>query len=473
MHSTRREAIAPRTTRACDRCYAIKARCQKPQCLAACVRCSRLGFECLNVRPAKKAGRAPRCPLPRPRLGSQAEETSGENAMGSSCSDLAPVLCRDPSPVDDLAPRARDLVYDLLTNDDVYDQVWVGPSFWESHRKALLSHYHRSGSTLHDAFLACALSWPTLFESSGRHGSEADASFQYASSASERLREFRVWNNHTASECLMLGSLVLTFTYWSKVPDIHTTCRQTLRLIKPFYESTLGFDDYDGSISLSSLIITELFDCLLRGLDPTFRYCHVLAPEAPPDRHLGLCTCLLPYIFDVCKINSNLRLGHYRNPPEFLEAVNPVEEAVEDWQPLIPKGFFSDFTSIEVAHMLCQAQVMRLCTLLIIYRLKYPFGVNDKMARVMAMTILTQIESTSLATKKAMNFITLPVLVACFEMNDKRERERWYNCLPCLIHHSERFDTYIQSLLGSFWTLRDVNAPILWCNLGEFLSPIL
>ncbi|KAL6404342.1 hypothetical protein AUP68_13732 [Ilyonectria robusta] len=466
-------------TRACDRCHAIKERCQWTKASRDCARCCRLGFECQSLRPLKKAGRPPRAALPR-KMASARRETDNVNKaaivesldMGHLLSALYPSVTRSLSQFNDLSFEDQRLIQQVIFDDDAMNTFVLGPSFWEMHRGLLISHFVVSRHTLKDAFLAMGKCWNKLTDRPSEQKVQSDAYNRHASSALARLQQFQVHDSHGVSECLILAGMIVSYAYCSSVSDVSTVCNQALGLIKPSYESgsNLGSDDL---VFLTCMIVPELVHCLLHGSVPTLRFRPILESRPSVDRYMGLSTPLLPYFYDLCELGNALAHADDNDIHQVLEALDPIESAVLSWQPQIPDKFCSDFTTIEVAHILCQVQVMRLAALLIIHRLRFPFGCNDKPAETMAACILTQLEVTYLTTKKPVVAVGLPVLVAYLNIQDSAERDRWYSRIPDMVGYTPPFAAYYQCLISSFWTARDVLESIPWYNIGSVLSPLV
>ncbi|KAF7555399.1 hypothetical protein G7Z17_g2251 [Cylindrodendrum hubeiense] len=467
------------TSRACDRCHALKERCQWPQGPRECIRCCRLGFECESLRPLKKAGRPPRAELQRRAIltsracgDARNERGVGSLDMRNFSSVLRPSVARSLSEFSDLSGEDQHLIQQVMFDDDAMNTFVLGPSFWEVHRGHLISHFLVSKHSLKDAYLALAHCWTGAADSPGEDKAKTDAYHLHASSALMRLRQFQVHNSHGVSECLLLAGLIVSFANRSSVSDVSTVCNQALSLVKPSYESGSDFGP-EELVFLTCLIIPELIHCLLHGTIPTLRFRPALASKPTVDRYLGLCAPLLPYFYDLCELGNALSYADEDDVCQVLEALDPVESAVLSWQPQMPVGFCSDFTTLEVTHILCQAQVMRLAALLIIHRLRFPFGTNDKPAQIMAACILTQLEMTYSATKKAVVSVILPVLAAYLNIDDEAERDKWYLRIPDIIGYSPPLAAYYQSLISSFWTTRDVLESIAWYNIGDVLSPLV
>ncbi|KAH7121640.1 hypothetical protein EDB81DRAFT_814172 [Dactylonectria macrodidyma] len=461
--------------RSCDRCHALKEKCQQRQG-AACARCDRLGFECLNRRPTKKAGRPPRsAKLKQTTPGSSPlSDASGDSSkddrrlypVSPSSSLGRPIIPRCLPTINNLTSADHRLIQQMLFDDAGADYFLLGPSFVQSHLELLISHLVTSQSVLKDAFLAVAC---TLQEQSDLVNTEPTtvrSGYVHACSALKRLREYQVQSKHGVSECLALGALVLSFAHCSTATDAPAIASRTLALIKESYETKPDFSHQD-LVFMSCIILPEIFECLIHGSVPTVRYRVVKGSEKYVDRYIGLTSPLLPHLYDICELSNAISLGDNEDMSEILKALELVDQQVTAWRPDIPSDFFTRFTAVEVSHMLCQAQVMRLGCNLIIHRLKFPFGLNNGPAAALAMSILTQLDMTRAATNKRILSTSIPLIAACFELQKASDREIWHSRIPELIGYSPGFAEDVQNLVSSFWNARDTVDCLSWYNVGH------
>ncbi|KAF5011310.1 hypothetical protein FDECE_2560 [Fusarium decemcellulare] len=472
-----------RPRRSCDRCHALKERCfwQQDKSTAAaqaagCARCSRLGFECVVKRPSKRPGR--------PRLSAKpiwvtaltnnfADDSSmsKQNGKDPKClivhSDSV-VFCNF-SHLDDLTFSEKQLVQNLLFSDAILDRFLIGSSFWEQHRKLLISHFTFSQHILKDAFLAVALACKQ-HSATELPKSDFTEAYKYASSALEQLRKYPIPSKQHISECLALGAIIITFTYYcSTEPNAMPTCNRTLGLVKEIYESSNDLSE-DDLVFMSCLILPELPSCMMRGSLPTLRFRCLPKSSHHVDRYAGLSYPLLPHFYDICRLNNALSHASPEDRHGILEAVNQVEQRVAGWQPQIPPGFINKFSATEVSRMLCQTQVMKMGAMLLIYRLRHPFGTNTEPALVMATTILTQLDLTQAATGTSNSYCLLPLIAACFEIKNQAQRQFWLPEIPRLGGFSSGLSHHVQGLIWTVWKAIDDVKAMNWYDIENILS---
>ncbi|KAI1354741.1 hypothetical protein F5Y01DRAFT_302403 [Xylaria sp. FL0043] len=477
---TNSEADPPR---ACDRCHAIKERCEWVANQSQCERCLRLKHVCETVRPKGRAGRKPGVQGKQLLLGvhSTRKNRSGrihDQRTLSVWTDFQKIhrrgdLATIPKYVPDFelghVPESdQRLIRHFLFDDRLFNMFSVGSSFGEQARGQIIPHLLSSKPTFLDGLLACAMSWTGAIGHDQANPRRLTACYRYASSAIAILTSLEVSDFQTMVDCLMLGALVSTFAVKLRLPDILAICSRTLGLIEPIYVvSNPARAEFRGF--LCCVITWELRACLFSCKMPTLRFRPPL--EAYADRHAGLSATLLPLLYDICKLSHMIALDETRHT-DILEELGVVEKSVRLWQPRVPEDLATRFDTIEVAHMLCHAQVMQKAALLVIHRLRCPFGVNDGPAQVLSMSILSQIEMTSTVTKQPVRGIDIALMAACIELKGS-ERRRWHSNIPKFSGYSPEFGQHVQNVLSSYWVLIDTFDKISWNSLVSSGAPFL
>ncbi|KAK5997656.1 hypothetical protein PT974_00011 [Cladobotryum mycophilum] len=475
--------------RSCDRCHAVKERCYWALHEVQCERCARLQLVCQINRPLRRPGRPRRLPSPSSQSRSHFDEITSN--QGHSTLSSAPGGHRTATSQSDrwrevviaagvVLPSELQLLDQSLFQNEFMEQFILGPSFCEEHRKYLISHFLDSTVFLKDAYLACALSWdgdePSL-SSTPENEQPASKAYQYASSALSTLGSFEVKDMQDLSVCLVLGAVVHTFAIRLRASDVLTICRQTLNLIKAVYNSPSTRHISSDSIGfLTCLILTETAESLLSCSVPTIQFKLPLSEPAYVDRYVGICTTLLPLFYDLGKLSNDMLrerkergVSHNLLLTTMAESLGALELTIRNWRPSVPDGFAERFTSTEVAHMLCQAQVMQTTALLIIHRLQYSFGSKEDKVLAMSFNILTQLELTFIATRKMVPCVDLPIVVSCMELQDEEERARWLCNISPISRYSEPFHNRICQILSAVWEARRHSAELHWYQLGDVI----
>ncbi|PHH90781.1 hypothetical protein CDD83_2672 [Cordyceps sp. RAO-2017] len=453
----------------CDRCHASKERCCRTPGRAQCERCARLRYACQSDRPHRNPGR------PRRDAGAERAPSSSSSSSSSSGSSIVqsrgspptteridtrgPVLERSLSVNGDLSgPELR--LLDRALADKFNEQFLLGPGFCEAHRRCLASHLFSFKPVLKDAFLAVALAWED-------DGGRLDDGFRRASAALASLCSFQVRNRDDVSVCLLLGGVILTFAYKVRVRDVRAICSQTLNLVKPVYDLGCVSPHLEGASFLYELAMSDMAECLFRTSAPTLRI------RPPPtttqvDSLVGLCVGLLPHLYDLCELSHAMR--HGAAAADVAQPLLALELAIRGWRPRLADALDDRFSASEVAHLICQAQVMRIAALIVLHRLRYPFWCQDEAALALAYSILSLLDMTLLTTGSAPRSVDLALSIACLELHEADERACWLRNLSPTGRYSTPFFERTKQMLDEVWAARRVYPNLYWYNLGDILK---
>ncbi|KAK6823021.1 hypothetical protein PG987_014566 [Apiospora arundinis] len=447
--------------RACDRCHAVKERCDWPADDAQCVRCLRLGHCCKTIRRERRPGRKPGV-------------RRHEHAHGTR--ERCPVQVATPSNFistlgQDVSASDQQLVERFLAQNRLLDIFSVGSTFGNEVRRQVFPRLVLSRATLLDSFLVCVISWADNIEAFTR--SRLGECFRHASSALATLASLEVTDIPTMADCLILGAMVSSFAMRLRLHDVLPIARRTLGLIEPMYTTASSNAQRQSvpGVLLSCVVMWELRACLFSCTMPTLRFRP--PAEVYADRHVGLCATLLPLLYDICKLSHVIAHRPDMDASDVQDELLELECFNRQWQPTMPDEFDVHFGGTDVAHMLCQAQVMRLAMLLLIHRLQHPFGTNEGgVAQTLATAILTQLEMTFVATKQHVRCTDLPLLVACLELKGK-ERARWLIDIPAYAGFSPEYGSHVQAVLVSLWAGMDSSTLMTWCDMVKSGVPFL
>ncbi|KAJ6441520.1 amidase [Purpureocillium lavendulum] len=457
--------------RSCDRCHTLKERCQRIPSASKCDRCDRLHLPCLSNRPIKRPGRRPR-PYHHlratPKTPSSTASTvslptpPAEDKDGGKDRDKWLALCSGLTMLADAAPVDDDVhVMQRILSDDFLQQ-FVLPSFCEAHRETLVSQFFAARPVVKDAYVACAISMPGPGEDVNAPLDDVRLAISYrrASAAVAALRDVRVKGVHDVPLCLAVGGALLTFAYRVGGSDALAICTNVLSMAKDLYEAKGGAISADLGF-LTCLVLTETSECLLSGKVPTLR---LRPPPASVDRYVGLFQTLMPYYYDICELSSDMS----RNPGlDTTERLDALERDVRSWLPDMPEGFINHYSAVEVSRMTCQANVMQTAALLILHRLRHPYGTEQGAAQAMSTSILRQLDVTRLITGQAPRCIDLALLVACLEVEDEAERWQHLRDVSSIGIYSGLFRKRVAGLISRAWAARRIYSPFYWHDLGS------
>ncbi|KAI0543917.1 hypothetical protein F4679DRAFT_566846 [Xylaria curta] len=467
--------------RACDRCHAVKERCEWIPNVKQCERCLRLQHACETVRPKGRPGRKPgvrgkrMSPVTRSARRISSDKTDDERlstlwAERRMQRNRVATVPRSVPGLEfgDLLTDEQHVVRQFLFHSRVLDVFSVNTSFGETARRQVIPQMLLSRATFLDGLLACAISWAGDIDSDPTNPSHLAACYRHASSAIAMLTSLQVENFDTMIDCLMLGALVSTFAIRLRLYDIQAICRRTLGLIEPIY-TVSDPTRPELRIFLTCVILWEIRACIFSCAIPTLRFRP--PPEPYADRHVGFCGTLLPLFYDICKVGH--AVAHCQDNSIDLKELDAIEKSCCQWQPIVPEDLNTRFNAVEVAHMICQAQTMRAAALLVIHRLRHPFGVNDGPAQVLSMSILSQIEMTFNVTKQPVRCTDLPLLVACIELKEETGRQKWFSNIATFAGFSPQFREHVRNALRSYWMAIDTSDKISWDKLVTLGFPFL
>lgn len=449
--------------RACDRCHAIKERCDWRTGGTQCNRCLRLGHCCKTVRQERRPGRKP-----------GARDRRRSDKTRESCSVQESIVSGLVSTLGDgVSVSHLQLIQRFLAQNHLLDIFSVGSTFGDAVRQQVFPRLVLSRATLLDGFLVCVMSWAD--DAGPVTGSRLGDCFRHASSALATLSSLEVTDMPTMADCLILGSMISSFAMRLRLHDVLSICSRTLGLIEPMYAAARSNHAQPQSVPgvlLSCMVMWELRACLFSCAVPTLRFRP--SAEVYADRHVGICATLLPLLYDICKLSCKIaRQATTREAAGTQEELLGLEHSVRQWQPAMPERFNPEYGGTDIAHMLCQAQVMRLAMLLVIHRLRHPFGTSEGgVAQVLATAVLTQLEMTFVATKQHVRCTDLPLLVACLELNGT-ERAKWLVNVAAFAGFSPEYGCHVQTALVSFWSALDRSTTISWSEMVKVGAPFL
>ncbi|KAK8064624.1 hypothetical protein PG994_007262 [Apiospora phragmitis] len=393
--------------RACDRCYELKARCQLVSSAAnKCSRCERLGLDCSTVRPVRPAGRK----VQRRKL-SVPSKLSKEQPE-----DLVAWL----NEVSDLLPEERELLIFLLGRPETLDCYMVCPSFQAAAQQALVAQLSAAFSTVKDAYLAFAIALKQLDPALSR-GTEDIV--RHASSAMATLRSLPVANQQDAALCLTLGAALALSMHSTIGMGVAEICRYCLTATMPFVEKSDISDGHSKSWH-GFMVLLEMMDCLVHRQKPALRL-QIKSSEKGVDRHLGLCSPLLPHYYDICVISHSLASISDMSVLNLLhKQLDAIQTSVEAWRPSHAGPFADQFESADIVNLLAQAKVYRLGALLVSHRLRHAFGEHDEPADIWSKEILAELEIAHQITRRSVRCVTLPFMIAAVEIREPNARDR-------------------------------------------------
>ena len=341
----------------------------------------------------------------------------------------------------------------------------IGPTFHSQHKRALMTQLYSAFPQLKDAFLSCA---PVLASHQNAQLPDAMERFCYskAATAISSFRSLEVSDRHDLPVSLALGVAILTFSLCVSGGETFTLARYALGLIKPYYEMNVTLDSDERSY-LICLLLAETIGCLYKGDVPTLRYQRGQLGDAV-DRYLGVSHSLLAPLYDLCETNHELSHHDGNDCFNTMSSLDSVEALVRRWEPTYPVDFLELYEHDEVVNICTQAKCLRLAILLIVHRLRYPYGIQDESATVLATSILTELELAIQVTEHSVKCTDLCLMAACLEQVDDTSRSQAMEMVDRLLQFSRSFRRMIKRQLRVFWTARDRGDTIHWFHLNRY-----
>ncbi|KAJ2996298.1 hypothetical protein NUW58_g1012 [Xylaria curta] len=437
---------------ACDRCYELKARCARASTAVSCARCERLDLVCSTVRPVRPAGRRlQKRTLPAPATPSKESEISAwlENVPG-------------------LLPEERELLVFLLGRPENIDCYVVCPRFQVAAQQSLVAQLLVALPTVKDAYLACA---SALKQLDPALSIGTDNSVRHASSALKTLRSLTISSSQDAALCLTLGAALALSVYSTIGVGVADICHYCLTATNPFVENVVS--DRHTEPWHGVLVLLETMDCLCHRRKPTLR----IQPRNSEsvDRHLGLCSPLLPYYYDLCVISHSLaNTADTSVLASVQKRLDGIHTSVEAWIPSHMSHLVGQFETAEIVALLAQAKTYRLGALLVSHRLRHGFGQHDEQADIWSREIMMELEMARRVTERPVRYVTLPFLIAAVELQDPSARNK---ALQSIVDYVDHFSLVIQKAARNFlcrvWNDRDLQITSCWFDSIHKPCPIL
>ncbi|KAI9653320.1 MAG: hypothetical protein M1821_007644 [Bathelium mastoideum] len=362
--------------------------------------------------------------------------------------------------VRDVLPEEKELLMFLLGRSENLEFYVVSPVFRDAEQQSLIASLRSALPVLKDAYLACAGSLKLLHRPDIAMEVDKSATLRHASSAMEILRSLPVENSKDAVLCLILGKALALSVYTVVGSGVADICHHCLRITSPFVNSLTSCADAEPWWSF--LVMFETMDCVVHRRIPTVRI--QLRDLERVDRYLGLCLPLLPYYYDLCVMSHSLV---YTTDASYLvlieEKLSDIHAAVEAWQPSHQGHLVEQFQSADIVNLLAQAKVYRLAALLVSHRLRFTFGQQDIQADIWSKEIMMELKLAQSITKRPMQCVTLPYIVAAIEIRDPSTR---VEALQAVEDYVDRFAPLVQTAVKTFlsrvWRERDLHPAYYW-----------
>jgi hypothetical protein len=173
------------------------------------------------------------------------------------------------------------------------------------------------------------------------------------------------------------------------------------------------------------------------------------------NQHAGLCGSLLPLLYRVCVLASEVRTGDEKDISHSA-TYDTLSKELQEWSPITPQSVLERFSPNEMFLLIAQTNLHQNAALLILHRLRYPFGEQDTEAEALSSSIVDCMTHCLDVAGKYPPNITLVLLVAGSEVHEEDKRQEIRSLV--LKIHGAHFYPFIDNLLMSLcrvWKARD------------------
>lgn len=291
-----------------------------------------------------------------------------------------------------------------------YDLFMLGPTFALELRTAYKNSYYCSPVLLHDILIA-------LFATTNRAryniGHDDQDNIAKGAVSLHRLRTARISGIQDVFAIIALGQSLAAFDLLTNCLGSTSILRYSLSSIKPWYEEVSRNPSLDP-VAIAS-ILWDTVSCLVKRDIPVIK--HIPREAHIVDRMAGLCTTLMPILYDLCVASKTVK-SHLEAGSEIdASTLEKIQDQIHCWAPEPPSDLNSTFSSQEILRMKAQASLYRTAGLLLCHRILNPIGTRDDIARAYATSILVDFSNFSgLVMPKGLQNVTFPVLLAAFEI---------------------------------------------------------
>ncbi|KAL4881747.1 hypothetical protein BJY04DRAFT_227546 [Aspergillus karnatakaensis] len=453
--------------RSCGRCYSIKVKCQPGRGHGTCRRCERLGHHCQTARKLRPLGRKPK-PRSPPTYASSIEEP---NTDSNTTIPLPPAPATLPYPASDALtltahPAETTILRYLLDTTSFIPHFIIGPTFAPSMQQSLQTRLSISPQLLREGFLACA---GELALQSHHLALPTTLNLTRCATAICKLRALQPRHLSEVKTMLALGTAILTYDQLAEMEGkrgggASMVCRYMLSQCEPWYARFLSkMPEMD--FEMNCLIYLETVECIMHRRVPVLRL--AVREQGVVDRYVGVCYTLLPLLYNVCVVGNQIKEeGGWMLADGRRGKWEAVRQAISDWRPTPPSTFMLKYTATEVVCMLTQASVYRQLGLLVLHRLRYPFGVEDVAAGVYAEAIFAECASCFNVAGQYPFKIGFAIFVAGIEVLDAGKREgliaTHFGAAAGLYARSH---ARVRDVWRRVWKERDVRGAVSWFDI--------
>jgi hypothetical protein len=349
------------------------------------------------------------------------------------------------------------------------DKFLIGPSFHETHHRSFVQNLLRPTPTLKHATVACAA--VLLGDQYAQYNkASVEIGHRRAALAVSGLRSLQISQDQDLITAVGIGVAMVTFAMHVTHGQSFLISRYTLSLVKPMYPRLLTMESGTDTMDyLMCLVSTETLDCLLKSEIPTIRIGEDDRNNVV-DRYVGLSSGLFAHLYDICEVASILRHTSGKMDIGIVKQLKTTQDCLDQWQPSPPPEFLEKFNQDEVVRMLAQTEVLRLAALLIIHRLKHPFGQHDEEALLLCRAITAEFDMVLQVTGRSIPCTALAYMVASFEITSAEEQSATITKCDKMVNFSLQSQVRVKNIMYSVWNARSFGDQIHWFDLGDYIG---
>jgi hypothetical protein len=324
---------------------------------------------------------------------------------------------------------------DFYLLSDIY---MFGPTFARDLHRALEYCHRHSPHLLAEIFraLSSCLSWARLGELT-----EDQVDVKSGAISIEKLRNAEIKNLHDAVAVLMLGQALAAFD--SLVTSIGTMSilRCSLSLICPWYPDIAEIQLLE-TIAIAPVFWDTVW-CLMHREVPVLQ--PLLAWTRGVDRVAGLCTSLLPILYDLCVFSQRWKGG----VPQPQCELDCIEQRIRTWSPDDSALTPLRYSTIEVLSIRTQASMYRTAALLLVHWIRHPLASSDPTSTGLAKEILSAREEffASAGPSAKLQNTSFPLSLALLEVPISPDRfwesSTWLRTRPACVKRLSAFTGYV------------------------------
>lgn len=304
---------------------------------------------------------------------------------------------------------------EFTLHPDQIASLMYGKTFKGVMRSDLVTRIFFATEHLKDAFLAFA----SAFSSNKNIDLGEPGGIPHEKRGSRALKvlaNLEVSSVEEARTALVLALTIITYN------DLHVGApalpisRSALLLAAPLRHKLIGRTTEDTDPAIICLLFSELFECIVLGQFPVFRY------EAPRgntivDRYYGICHELLPCLHDICLLYIAIKRGLCL-AEGIKERLRDLTAFIDRW---VPEQIIGQRQGVikdedEKRHFLCQARCFKSTIQLLILQCQRS-PITDMLASSKALQLELEVFNAAARGRGRPNYLLFPYFVSSMELH--------------------------------------------------------